>query len=146
MALIGIRGATDTNIVLTKLNDDGRVLLSAEGRDIESTNMIIQRDYETCKWEVVSDDVEEDTYRENPIVKTINAMLQENPEGIKVKMTEVKERMCKDLGISENEYAPQAISREIAEHLIPLFMRFDNIRCKRPNPNGGAGGRYWSFY
>ena len=142
----GIRGATDTNIVLTKLDEDGRVLMSVEGRDIGSTSMIIQRDYETCKWEVVSDDIEEDTYRENPIVKTINAMLQENPEGIKVKMTEVKERMCKDLNISESEYAPQSISREISEHLIPLLMKYDNIRCKRPNPNGGASGRLWHFH
>lgn len=144
MVLIGIRGGTDCNMVLTRVkNDEEKVLFSIEGRDIESTSKIIQRDYETCRWEVVSENMEEDTYRENPIVITINKMLEENPAGLETTMTEVKDRMFQEL---EVEYAPQSISREISEHLIHLFMRYDNIRCKKPNPNGGVKGRIWHFY
>ena len=25
-------------------------------------------------------------------------------------------------------------------------MRYDNIRCKKPDPNGGVKGRVWNFY
>lgn len=140
----GIRGGTDCNMVLTRVkNDEEKVLFSIEGRDIESTSKVIQKDYETCRWEVVSEDIEEDTYRENPIVVTINKMLEENPAGIEITMSEVKDRMYQEL---EVEYAPQSISREISEHLIPLFMRYDNIRCKRLSPNGGVKGRLWQFY
>ena len=131
-------------MVLTKdKNDESKVLFSIEGRDIESTSKVIQKDYETCRWELVSENIEEDTYRENPIVITINKMLKEKPDGLKTTMTEVKDRMIQEL---EVEYAPQSISREISEHLIPLFMRYDNIRCKKPNPNGGTKGRIWHFY
>ena len=144
MGLIGLRAATDCNIVLTTdKNDESKVLFSIEGRDIESTSKLIQRDYETNRWELVSENMEEDTYRENPIVKTINKMLEEKPDGIETTMTEVKDRMYQELEVIS---APQSISREISEHLIPLFMRYDNIRCKKPNPNGGVKGRIWHFY
>lgn len=130
-------------VLTTDKNDASKVLFSIEGRDIESTSKIIQKDYETCRWELVSENIEEDTYRENPIVITINKMLEENPAGLETTMTEVKDRMYQEL---EVEYAPQSISREISEHLIPLFMRYDNIRCKRLSPNGGTKGRLWQFY
>ncbi len=144
----GIRGATDVNMVLTKLQDEhNRVLFSIEGRNVESTNKIIKLNPTNCKWEVALNDVdlEEMKYRENPIAIIVNKLLQENPNGIEITMTELKNKMCEELGILEEEYAPQAISREIGEHLIPLFMRYDNIRCKKPNKNGGAKGRYWYF-
>ena len=143
-----VRGSTNTNMVLTRLDDDEtKALLLVESRDVPCTSKIIQMN-ENCRWEVVENnvDVKEMEYRKNPIVITINTMLQEQPDGIKVTMTEVNDRMKLDLGIADEEYAPQSISREISEHLIPLLMKYDNIRCKRPNPNGGASGRVWHFY
>lgn len=141
-----IRGATNTNIVMIKDDDTSNVQFHVESRDVENTIKIIQMNNENCRWEVVSDDVEEDTYRENPIVITINAMLQEKPDGIEIKMADFKDRMVKDLEVDEEKYSPQSISREISQHLIPLLMRYDNIRCKRPDPNGGIKGRVWKFY
>lgn len=146
MVLIGIRGATNTNIVMLKQDDESKVLFATESRDVESTNKIIEFNKENCTWEVISGNAEETEYSNNPIVITIKTMLEESPEGIETTMTEVKDRMCKDLEIAEDDYAPQSISREIGEHLIPLFMRYDNIRCKRPDPNGGTKGRKWQFY
>ena len=90
--------------------------------------------------------MEEDTYMENPIVITINKMLEEKPDGIEIKMADFKDRMIKDLEVDGEAYSPQSISREISQHLIPLLMRYDNIRCKRPDPNGGIKGRVWKFY
>ena len=141
-----IRGATNTNIVMIKDDDTSNVQFHVESRDVESTTKIIQMNNDNCRWEVVSDDVEEDTYRENPIVITINKMLEEQPNGIEIKMADFKDRMVKDLEIDEEKYSPQSISREISQHLIPLLMRYDNIRCKRPDPNGGIKGRVWKFY
>lgn len=141
-----IRGATNTNIVMIKDDDTSNVQFHVESRDVESTTKIIQMNNDNCRWEVVSDDVEEDTYRENPIVITINAMLQEKTDGIEIKMADFKDRMVKDLEVDEEKYSPQSISREISQHLIPLLMRYDNIRCKRPDPNGGVKGRIWKFY
>lgn len=142
----GIRGATNTNIVMVKDDDTSNVQFHVESRDVESTIKIIQMNNENCRWEIVSDNVEEDTYKENPIVITINAMLQEKPDGIEIKMADFKDRMIKDLEVDEEKYSPQSISREISQHLIPLLMRYDNIRCKRPDPNGGIKGRVWKFY
>lgn len=141
-----IRGATNTNIVMLKDNDTSNVQFHVESRDVENTIKIIQMNNENCRWEVVSDDVEEDTYRENPIVITINKMLEEKPDGIEIKMADFKDRMIKDLEVDGEAYSPQSISREISQHLIPLLMRYDNIRCKRPDPNGGIKGRVWKFY
>lgn len=141
-----IRGATNTNIVMIKDDDTSNVHFHVESRDVENTIKIIQMNNENCKWEVVSDDVEEDTYRENPIVITINKMLEEQPDGVEIKMADFKDRMIKDLEIDEEKYSPQSISREISQHLIPLLMRYDNIRCKRPDANGGIKGRVWKFY
>lgn len=141
-----IRGATNTNIVMIKDDDTSNVHFHVESRDVENTIKIIQMNNENCKWEVVSDDVEEDTYRENPIVITINKMLEEQPDGVEIKMADFKDRMIKDLEIDEEKYSPQSISREISQHLIPLLMRYDNIRCKRPDPNGGIKGRVWKLY
>lgn len=142
----GIRGAMNTNIVMSKQDDESKVLFATESRDVESTNKIIEFNKENCKWEVVSDEVEEDTYMENPIVITINKMLEEKPDGIEIKMADFKDRMIKDLEVDGEAYSPQSISREISQHLIPLLMRYDNIRCKRPDPNGGIKGRVWKFY
>lgn len=142
----GIRGATNTNIVMTRDNNTSDVQFHVESRDVESTIKIIQMNNENCRWEVVSDNVEEDTYRENPIVITINKMLEEKPDGIEIKMADFKDRMIKDLEVDKEKYSPQSISREISQHLIPLLMRYDNIRCKRPDPNGGIKGRVWKFY
>ena len=141
-----IRGATNTNIVMIKDDDTSNVQFHVESRDVESTTKIIQMNSENCSWEVVSDNVEEDTYGENPIVITINKMLDEKHDGIEIKMADFKDRMIKDLEIDEDKYSPQSISREISQHLIPLLMRYDNIRCKRPDPNGGIKGRVWNFY
>ena len=141
-----IRGATNTNIVMIKDDDTSNVQFLVVSRDVESTTKIIQMNNDNCRWEVVSDDVEEDTYRENPIVITINKMLEEQPNGIEIKMADFKDRMCKDLEVDDSKYSPQSISREISQHLIPLLMRYDNIRCKRPDPNGGIKGRVWKFY
>lgn len=142
----GIRGATNTNIVMVKDDDTSNVQFHVESRDVESTIKIIQMNNENCRWEIVSDNVEEDTYRENPIVITINKMLEEKPDGIEIKMADFKDRMIKDLEVDKEKYSPQSISREISQHLIPLLMRYDNIRCKRPDPNGGTKGRVWKFY
>ena len=141
-----IRGATNTNIVMIKDDDTSNVQFHVESRDVESTIKIIQMNNDNCRWEVVSDNAEEDTYRENPIVITINAMLQEKTDGIEIKMADFKDRMVKDLEVDEEKYSPQSISREISQHLIPLLMRYDNIRCKRPDANGGIKGRVWKFY
>ena len=119
----GIRGAMNTNIVMSKQDDESKVLFATESRDVESTNKIIEFNKENCKWEVVSDEVEEDTYMENPIVITINKMLEEKPDGIEIKMADFKDRMIKDLEVDGEAYSPQSISREISQHLIPLLMR-----------------------
>lgn len=141
-----IRGATNTNIVMLKQDETSEIIFSVESRDVESTTKIIQMNNEHCRWEVVSANVEETNYRENPVVITIKKMLEEHPDGVETKMTEVKDRMQQELEINEETYSPQSISREISQHLIPLLMKYDNIRCKRPNLNGGVKGRVWKFY
>lgn len=141
----GIRGCTNTNIVMIKEEATSNVQFHVESRDVEGTTKIIQRNSENCRWEVISDNKEETEYNENPIVMTIRNMLEEQPNGVEIKMADFKNKM-NDLGIDEETYTPQSISREISQHLIPLLMRYDNIRCKKPDPNGGVKGRVWKFY
>jgi hypothetical protein len=142
----GIRGCTNTNIVMIKEENTSNVQFHVESRDVESTTKIIQRNSENCRWEVISDNTEETAYNENPIVITIRKMLEEKSDGIEIKMADFKDRMINDLEVDGETYSPQSISREISGHLIPLFMRYDNIRCKKPDPNGGVKGRVWNFY
>jgi len=73
----GLTGASDTMIVLSKLNENNNIQLSITGRDVESTEKIIRFNKESFKWEIVNETYciqtigEEEIYKYNPIVITI---------------------------------------------------------------------------
>lgn len=133
----GITGAADTMIVLSKIdNGNGEVMMSVTGRDVDYMETVIKFNKETFKWEVASqasdyeDYKKQLDYKNNPIVKTLNAFLSEEPyksEGLRLTASELLERIKDITGIIPRQKSPQVLSREINEHLQYDLWDFDRI-------------------
>ncbi len=83
-----LMGAVDTSFVITKKSrNDSNATLHIVGRDIESGELIMSFNRETCQWELIGNaqDVakrnEKSEYENNPIVTTIRTLLKESDSG-----------------------------------------------------------------
>lgn len=83
-----IMGASDTSFVITKKSrSDSNATLHITGRDIESNELVISFNKNTCQWELIGDaqevakQREKSEYEDNPIVMTIRTLLDESDDG-----------------------------------------------------------------
>jgi len=147
----GLTGASDTMIVLSKLNENNNIQLSITGRDVESTEKIIRFNKESFKWEIVNETYciqtigEEEIYKYNPIVITIKKMLFLHPEGYETTATELLKKIYELTKTNIKQKTPQALTREINNNLKDLLFKYDGIYYNPPNENGGSGGRKMFF-
>lgn len=148
----GITGSADTIIVLSKVKDKKEVLLSIQGRDVESNEKLLIFNKETLKWEVVCSDLEAkeakkdvDIYNGNPIVITIKRLLEENPEGLKIKSEELLKKIIEITKVRPQQKTPNALTRYISEKLQYDLYAFDGIHYEAPSENGGSKGRVMFF-
>lgn len=147
----GITGAADTMITLSKEKRfEERTILSLTGRDIEGGEFLLKTDKRTHKWELISsmDELEAMNqrimYQNNPIVITINELLDENPEGLKITSRDLYNEMICRRKRKPNQGSPGALTRAIGELTIQM-AEHDGIHYEAPNPNGGANGRKLYF-
>lgn len=84
-----LMGAVDTSFVITKKSrNDINATLHITGRDIESGELIMSFNKDTCQWELIGNaqDVakqnEKSEYENNLIVRTIRTLLDESDNGI----------------------------------------------------------------
>lgn len=130
----GLRGASDTAIILSKIKDKKEVLFSIEGRDVESTGKLLVLNKETCKWEVVCNDLEIletrtdiEKYEHNPIVITIRRLLKENTTGVKILSSDLLKKIFEITGTYPKEDKPNTLSREITSNLQFDLLKYDGI-------------------
>lgn len=83
----GILGAADTAITLTRTKrSDGETTLSLTGRDVDSSELILQFNKDTFRWYAIgnAEEIERqrarDEYETSPIVTTIKKLLAQSPE------------------------------------------------------------------
>lgn len=147
----GITGAADTSIVLYK--DDFRDInthLVTQSRDFESIEKLLIFNEETFKWEVIGDyidfekKIEKLSYEANPIVITINKLLEDNPEGVKITSTDLLKKIIETTGIKPKDN-PIALSKHIKGKLQFDLLAYGGIHYEPPPENGGSSGRNMFF-
>lgn len=148
----GITGAADTMIVLDKTDETkSSVIFSITGRDVESDEKLLSFNTDTYKWEILDNNVSMDNlvkemaYANNPIVITIKRLLEENPEGIKIKATELLKKVYEITGSYPKQEKANSLSREINDNLQFQLLQYDGIHYEKPNENGGKAGRIMYF-
>lgn len=146
----GLTGAADTSIVLDK-TENSNVLLAITGRDVESTEKLIQFDKIFFKWSVIGDASDfgnllaEFEYNQNPIVMTIKKLLEDNQNVLKITASDLLEEIHNLTGNYPKQNRPNTLSREINNNLHFQLLHFDKIHYEAPNKNGGASGRIMFF-
>lgn len=144
----GILGAADTALVLTRdKRSDAETLLSITGRDVDEAELVCRFNKGTCRWEVLGDaeavaaQKAQREYEDNPIVKTIQKLLQQsNPwEGRGKDIMEA----CRIWF----HHCPAESSQQVAkfiEEYAPLLVEHDGI-SHRVKSNGSGGGKIHIF-
>ncbi len=148
----GLTGAADTSIVLEKTDrTEAQALLSITGRDVESTETLLMFDPILFKWEVIGNASDFDKqinkviYDTNPIIITIKKLLEENPQGLKIKASDLLKKILEITGNYPKQDKPNTLSREINNNLQFQLLEFDGIHYEEPNKNGGSAGRIMYF-
>ena len=146
----GLTGAADTSIVLDK-TENSNILLAITGRDVESTEKLIQFDKLAFKWSVIGDAsdfdnlISEFEYNQNPIVMTIKKLLEANQNALKITASDLLVEIYNLTGNYPKQDKPNTLSREINNNLRLKLLHFDKIHYEAPNKNGGASGRIMFF-
>ena len=147
----GITGAADTMITLSKESRfKQETLLSLTGRDIDGGEFVLKSDKRTHKWELIAsqDEIEKINnkciYESNPIIITINKLLEEHPTGFEITSSELSEQIFFYTGVKPKPRSPSALSRELTKLKLDM-LTYDSIYYEPPNPNGGAKGRTLYF-
>lgn len=146
----GIPGVADTTILLYKDKiTDINANFMTQSRDFEDIQKILFFDH--YKWNIVSDfgdfakEIEKLSYRTDPIVITINKLLEENPEGIKISSEELYKKIIETTGTKPKQKSPNALTRHLNETLQFDLLEFDEIHYDPPSKNGGSSGRKMYF-
>lgn len=146
----GILGAADTSLVLMKEKKmDHTATLSVTGRDVESSDTVLEFDTETCRWKplgdllFVSEQEAQRRYEENPIVKTIKALLEQNGGKWRGSMTDLME-WGRDIARVNLAESPRRLSEDVKRLESDLYIR-GRIAHRRPQ-NGKSGGGPHVFY
>ncbi len=137
-----LMGASDEVIVLHKKDrKDKEVTMSISGRTVQENNYTIQFNKPLCKWEMVGDaeqirkKKEKAEYRNNPIVKTIIKLVDQNHGKWQGKASEI---------IKSSEYFKGCRIYDSAtkvgiqlKNLIPKLQEYDAVTY-HPIPNGSG--------
>lgn len=146
----GILGAADTSLVLTKTKKaDNTATLSVTGRDVESSDTVVEFSKLTCRWkpigsrEDVDAQIREGLYRGDPIVRTIKALLERNGGKWRGTMSDLMDagRDIEHVNLAENT---RQLSSDVRD-LESLLFEFDGIRHRRIK-NGSGGGEHIFLY
>jgi len=87
-----------------KRRTDEHTNFVATGRDIDDINLILRFEKSKCHWEVIG--TADDQYRieaqreyeTNPVIKTIKALVEKNPQGWRGNCTELKVQIYEQSG------------------------------------------------
>lgn len=146
----GILGAADTSLVLTKARKaDATATLSVTGRDVESSDTVVEFDKDSCRWkplgalEWVREQEALQEYQESPIVKTIKALLEQNGGKWRGSMSDLMEAGRDIAGVNLAE-SPRSLTGKVKDLESRLFEH-DGIAHTRPK-NGNSGGGPHIFY
>lgn len=148
----GITGASDTMITLSKeARFENKTILSLTGRDIDEGEYILAVDKETHKFNIIGnqEDLKEldniNIYRSNPIIITINELLEENENSLSITSKGLYDEIFFRRKIRIKEKSAAALTRTIGSKLQYDMLKYDNIHYEPPNQNGGACGREMYF-
>jgi len=146
----GITGAADTSIVLYKDDfKDPHTHFVTVSRDFESIEKMLFFDH--YRWNVVSDygdfydGLKKMSYKADPIVITINKLLEENPEGLEISSAELLIKIIEVTKSRTKHKDAKSLTRHINKDLRYDLLEFDGIHYKPPSENGGSTGRKMYF-
>lgn len=146
-----IMGASDTVLVLTKTTRNTKTAtLSVEGRDVESTEIVMKFNDDTCKWENLgnADDLAEQQaraeYQQSPVVFSIKKLLEQSPNGKWSGTANDLLEACSHIVGQSLEITPRALGSMIQRLKTPL-KEFDGIIHIR-SPHGTGGGTHCFYY
>lgn len=145
----GLMGAADTALVLTKgKRGDENATLSIVGRDVESSDMVLRFNKDTCRWENLGDAdwfAEQQArmeYQESGLVRTIKKLLEHGGE-----WTGTAQQLL-DAGrfIARTSLADsaRAVTNKL-KGLDNLLLEYDGIAHERKG-NGSGGGKHRFYY
>ena len=124
---MAIMGASDTSWILArKKRGDVNTTLTATGRDIEDTELVISFDKHTVTWNLIGN-AEDEAYRlaraeyeSNPIIKTIKALVEKQPTGWRGTSSEIKVKIYEETGVLYTK-SPETIGRTISNYADRLL-------------------------
>lgn len=146
----GIMGAADTTMVLAKeKRGDDTATLSVVGRDVESIDLVLRFDKESCKWRNMGDAdafAERQArreYQENPIVKVIKKLVEQSPEGWSGTAQELLDagRFIVHQPLADST---QGLSKKLQSLDSLLFKNDGIIHERKRNGTGGGKHRFYS--
>lgn len=147
----GITGAADTLISLSKEERfEDKTLLSLTGRDIEGGEFILKSNKKTHIWELIGSQNElqefnkKFLYQQNPIIRTINKLLEEHSNVIEITSTELYNEIIFHTKTTPKVKSASALTKTINKLQLDM-LKYDGIYYEPPNPNGGANGRKLYF-
>lgn len=142
----GIMGAADTTMVLVKeKRGNDNATFSAIGRDIESIDIVLRFNKDTCYWENLGDAdwfTEQQNrlaYQDSPIVRTVKELLKQSPNGWSGTAQQLLEagRYIAHTSLADST---RALTSKLKE-LDGLLMEYDGIAHERKS-NGSGGGKH----
>ena len=146
----GIMGAADTTMVLTKeKRGDDTATLSVVGRDVESIDLVLRFDKESCKWRNMGDAdafAERQArreYQENPIVEVIKKLVEQSPEGWSGTAQELLDAGRYITGTSLSPTARDLSSK--LKRLDKPLLEYDGIVHTRASHGTGGGKHRFSY-
>ena len=146
----GLAGAADSMMVLSKeKRGDDNATFSVIGRDIESSDTVLRLNKETCYWENLGDadwfaeQQARQEYQESPIVKTVQKLLEQSPEGWTGTAQQLLDagRFIARVPLADST---RALTNKL-KGLDRLLLQNDNIAHER-KPNGSGGGKHKFYY
>lgn len=130
-------------MVFSKLDGNNKeAMLAITGRDVDSKELFLKFNNDKFKWELASEASDYQTYKDqleyknNPIVITIKALLDEEPyktDGLRITASELLERIMDITGIQPRQKTPQVLSREINDNLQFQLLKYDEIYYQAGN-------------
>ena len=146
---VGITGGADTTMILYKDDfKDTNAHFVTQSRDFEGIEKILL--FNDCKWKVIGDSIDFDkeieklSYETDPIVITINKLLEESPEGVKITASDLLKKIIETTGIKPKDN-PIALSKHIKGKLQFDLLAYGGIHYEPPPENGGSSGRNMFF-
>ena len=145
----GLFGAVHTAMPLSKAKrSDTQTTLSITGRDVDTTDTVLEFNKDTYKWRVLGDledrmeQKRRDEYERNPIVQTIRILLQRSPLGWTGTAAELFQECIEKAGTYPA--ADETRLSKLLKPLAPLLFEWDGIVYKPPT-YAGRGGRKHTF-